>query len=159
MDKKEMKKQEKEQKTSTLMYSYSNETMHKKKGKKFVHKEKILDGSKGITFKLLILDGEGDKNFYKVEVHQNENGSFTVKEKKNGNETKKENVSKAEIEKMIKDPKFKFVSDHMKKRKTYSLKGGSRNAVNVRVRNLLKSGVQTGGACSYCGTGRCICKK
>ena len=60
---------------------------------------------------------------------------------------------------MIKDPKFKFVSDHMKKRKTYSLKGGSRNGVNVRVRNLLKSGVQTGGACSYCGTGRCICKK
>jgi len=32
------------------------------------------------------------------------------------------------------------------KRKTHSLKGGSRNAVNVRVRNLLKSGVQTGGA-------------
>ena len=96
---------------------------------------------------MLILDGEGDKNFYKVQVHQNENGTFTVKEKKNGNEVKRENVSKAEIDKMIKDPKFKFVSDHMKKRKSYSLKGGSlrlvrnspsRNAVNVRVRNLLK---------------------
>jgi hypothetical protein len=168
MDKKELKKQKKEEKTSTLTYSYSNETMHKKKGKKSVHKEKILDGSKGLGFKLLILDGESDKNFYKIEVYENENGTFTVKEKKNGSETKRENVPKAEIMTMIKDPKFKFVSDHMKNRKSYSLKGGSRNTLNVSVINLLKSvndllvthrGVQIGGACSYCGTGRCICKK
>jgi len=140
MDKKELKKQKKEEKTSSLVYSYVNELMYKIKGKKVVHKQKILDGSKGIAFKLLILNEKNNKTFYKIEVKQNENNTFTVKEKKGDVESKKESVSKSEIDKLLKDPKFKFVNEYMKKRKSYSLKGGRRssNKIRVKVKNCFK---------------------
>ena len=89
-------------KKSTLVYSHENNYAFKKKGVRHVHKEKILDGAKGLSFKFVMKVGDDDKDFYKVHVRQQENGKFTVEEKSKGKETKKEEVYSKEIAKVKK---------------------------------------------------------
>ena len=80
-DKNASKKAEKDTKKTTLVYSHENNYAFKKKGIRHVHKEKILDGAKGLSFKFVMKVGDDDKDFYKVHVRQQENGKFTVEEK------------------------------------------------------------------------------
>jgi hypothetical protein len=111
---------DKDTKKTTLVYSHENNYAFKKKGVRHVHKEKILDGAKGLSFKFVMKVGDDDNDFYKVHARQEENGKFTVEEKSKGKETKKEDVSEADVMKMVKANKnLKFVVDYMKERKNY----------------------------------------
>ena len=89
---------------STVTYRYEKTHSYKKKGVKYVVKESVIDGEKGLSFHFLTK--EGDKKFYRISVRETEKDKFTVKEKKDDKETEKKNVSIADIIKMLKANKY-----------------------------------------------------
>jgi hypothetical protein len=128
---------------STVTYRYEFSQSFKKKGVKHVVKEEIIDGEKGMFFKLLTKKGE---EFYRIEAKEDENNKdkFLVKEKKGETETQKE-VSLAELKKIVATDNLEFVKKYITKdRDTYK---GRSNSISLN-ELLLTDGhiIETGGA-------------
>merc|ERR1711998_540625 len=77
-----------------------------------------IDGEKGMTFMFLKKVGDDNNKFYKVYGKETSKGKYTIIEKKGEKETTKEDVSEADVKKMLKANKdLKFVLDFMSKEK------------------------------------------
>ena len=101
---------------STVTFRHEKSRSEKtKKGNKTVKRENLIDGEKGISFTFLHKDGDDEKKFYKVSVRSDDGKKFSVMEKKGDKETTKE-MTKAEVEKMVKaDKNLEFAHLYMTK--------------------------------------------
>ena len=100
----------------TVTYRHENSYSYKKKGVKHTIKESITDGDLGMSF--YFLKKVGDDDFYRVSARETEKGKYEVKEKKGEKEEEPQNVSEADLKKMLKKNKdLKFVVDFMAKEK------------------------------------------
>merc|ERR1712167_109668 len=95
---------------------HENSHGYKKKGVKHTIKESITDGDLGMSF--YYLKKVGDDDFYRVSARETEKGKYEVKEKKGEKEEEPQNISEADLKKMLKKNKdLKFVVDFMAKEK------------------------------------------
>merc|ERR1711998_507867 len=103
-----------------------------------------IDGEKGMTFMFLKKVGDDNSKFYKVYGKETSKGKYTIVETKGEKVTTKEDVSEADVKKMLKANKdLKFVLDFMSKEKgTY----GARRKSKKKKSKKRKSKRQSGGA-------------
>ena len=103
---------------STVTFRYEFTQAFQKKGIKHLIKEEIIDGAKGLFFKLLTKKGDV---FYRIEAKEDENNKdkFLIKEKKGENETQKE-VTLSELKKLLAADNLDFAKKYITKdRDTY----------------------------------------
>jgi len=109
---------------STIKYSreYALKTIDGK-DKKVIVKEKILDGLKGLSFRVLFVDGDKAKG---ILGHQQEDGKFKIVESEGKDKPKKEKeITKAELLKLAKsDKKLAFLHEYITKEQKKWVKGG-----------------------------------
>lgn len=102
----------------TFMHKLS--TTDVKNGVATVFEEYIVEGDKGLMFKLYV---KSEKSKVKIVGRKNEDGTFSVRTM-DGDKTDEQTLSKDELMKMLaKDKNLKFVLDYVK-----SMKGGKRKA-------------------------------
>ena len=71
--------------SSPPAYIHENNYSYKKKGVKHRHKEKIIDGERGMTFMFLKKVGDDNKKFYKIYGKETGKGKWTINEIKGEN--------------------------------------------------------------------------
>ena len=103
-----------EERKGSLKHKHQFSTTDIKDGKAIVKEEFIIEGDKGIMFKYYSKEGDSKT---KITGRSNpDDDSFSVRTSQNGKEPTEENMSRADLIKMLsKDKNLKFVTDYLKR--------------------------------------------
>jgi len=110
---------------STVTYRFEFQQAYKKKGIKHLLKQEIIDGTKGLFFKLTTKKGD---DFYRIEAKEDSDNKdkYIVKEKKGETETQKD-ITLTELKKLVNGDNLEFIKKYItKERGTYK---GRRNSI------------------------------
>ena len=119
---------------SSVTFRHEFNRVLKDKGTKNILKEQIIDGIKGLSFILLIKEGE---KFTKIQVKEISKDKFSLKMKVDNKETSKE-IDLPELKKMIKNNKdLLFVKNYLKNEKNKT--GGKADIKKVSKKATKKS--------------------
>jgi len=98
---------------STVNYRYEQSFSFKKKGIKNTVREQVIDGQTGLS--IMYLKKEGDNNFYKIYVREDEKNKnqFVLKEKKNDDAEVEKQINEKDLAKLLKSLKLDVISNYV----------------------------------------------
>ena len=98
---------------STIFYRFEHQTSVKKEGKSHVHRESIIDGTKGLSFKFV--SKVGDTSFTKVQVRELSDDDYEVETKIDEKLDKKNMTKKQVLDMVTKNKNLGFALNYIKK--------------------------------------------
>jgi hypothetical protein len=124
---------------STVNYRYEQSYSFKKKGVKNTIREQVIDGKIGLS--IMYLKKEGDDNFYKIYVKEDEKNKnqFILKEKKNNDAETEKTITDKDLAKMLKSLKLDSISNYVtNERGTYKGKKITKKITKITNKKINK---------------------